>query len=78
MNNFPTGDQGEIFSDVDIFVYVLDINNQVTDEDLTLFQTFLKALSKTSPSAIVYCLIHQQGLPQENADDKVSTDKYLN
>lgn len=59
-----------IFSNVEVLIYVLDIDSGDLENDLSLFDGVLEALEQNSPEALIFVLIHKMDLIAEDEREK--------
>lgn len=73
MENYFVSQRENIFRNVEVLIYVFDVESQDEElkKDLRYYQTCLSAIYENSPSAKVFCLIHKMDLLQEDQRDKV-------
>lgn len=64
-------EQNIVFGNVDILIYVTDVNNKDKETDLKYYQSCVEAIYKHSSSAKVYCLLHKIDLLQDDQKDQV-------
>lgn len=73
MENYFISQRENIFRNVEVLIYVFDVESRDEElkKDLRYYQTCLSAIYENSPSAKVFCLIHKMDLLQEDQRDKV-------
>lgn len=71
MQNYFTSQRDQIFRNVEVLIYVFDVESRDIETDLHYYQTCLEALLQNSPEAKVFCLIHKLDLVQEDQRDIV-------
>ena len=54
-----------IFKDVEVLIYVFDIDSGDLENDIILFDGILDALEDNSPGAVIFILIHKMDLIAE-------------
>lgn len=64
-----------IFSNVEVLIYVFDIDSGDLDNDLTHFDGVLEALEQNSPDTLIFVLIHKMDLIAEEERDKTFMDR---
>jgi len=74
MENYFASQRDNIFRNVEVLIYVFDVESRELERDMHYYQTCLEAILKTSPSAKIFCLIHKMDLVQEDQRDVVITD----
>ena len=60
-----------IFRNVEVLIYVFDIESSELDNDLTLFDGVIEAMEQNSPDAAIFVLIHKMDLVAEDERDKL-------
>lgn len=72
VENYFESQKEQIFRNVEVLIYVFDIESREQKKDLEIFQSCLDALeqSNTSKHARVFCLIHKMDLINQ-PDDRV-------
>ncbi|KAJ4462428.1 putative Ras-related GTP-binding protein A [Paratrimastix pyriformis] len=70
MTSFFQRQREYIFQDVQILVYVFDIESQDIRKDVEYFQNALEALGAISPQAKVFCLLHKMDRIPADAREK--------
>ncbi len=76
MQNYFTSQRDQIFRNVEVLIYVFDVESRDIETDLHYYQTCLEALLQNSPEAKVFCLIHKLDLVQEDQRDIVSNSHF--
>ncbi len=68
-----SGDDGsQLFTDVEAVIYVLDVKSRECEKDMDDYKTCLfEQIIKYSPTAKVFCLVHQMDLIPENKREMV-------
>jgi len=72
MENYFESQRDQIFRNVEVLIYVFDIESQERRKDLDNFASCLLAIKQLSKNAHVFCLIHKMDLIQ-NEDERVTT-----
>lgn len=62
MENYFSAQRDNIFRNVEVLIYVFDVESREPDMDLRCYQTCLDAIMKLSSKAKVFCLIHKMDL----------------
>ena len=73
MENYFTSQRDNIFRNVEVLIYVFDVESRELEKDMHYYQTCLEAILQNSPDAKIFCLIHKMDLVQEDQRDAVST-----
>ena len=72
MENYFASQRENIFRNVEVLIYVFDVESRELEKDMHYYQSCLEALIQHSVDAKVFCLIHKMDLVQEEHRDKVS------
>ncbi|CAD5211925.1 unnamed protein product [Bursaphelenchus okinawaensis] len=75
MENYMRAQRDQIFKNVQVLIYVFDVESREVDKDFRNYQTCLEALLQNSSSARVFCLIHKMDLIQEGSREEVFKEK---
>lgn len=78
MENYFASQRDNIFRNVEVLIYVFDIESRELDMDLPYYQSCLEAILQYSPDAKVFCLIHKMDLVQEDKRETVCSKSYKN
>lgn len=65
MENYFLSQREHIFRNVEVLIYVFDIESREFDKDLVYYKNCLDAISQNSKSAKIFCLIHKMDLVAE-------------
>ncbi|CAB3404192.1 unnamed protein product [Caenorhabditis bovis] len=71
MENFLVSQKDQIFKNVQVLIYVFDVDSREFEKDLRYYQSCLEALLQNSPKAQVFCLIHKMDLIEEEKRDEI-------
>jgi hypothetical protein len=71
MENYFTSQRDNIFRNVEVLIYVFDVESRELEKDMHYYQTCLEAILQNSPSAKIFCLVHKMDLVQEDQRDAV-------
>lgn len=77
MENYFASQRDNIFRNVEVLIYVFDVESRELDKDMHYYQSCLEAILQNSPDAKVFCLIHKMDLVQEDQRDAVSLGNHL-
>lgn len=66
MENYFTSQRDNIFRNVEVLIYVFDVESRELERDSHYYQSCLEAILQNSPDAKVFCLIHKMDLVQED------------
>ncbi|OWA53666.1 Ras-related GTP-binding protein A [Hypsibius exemplaris] len=75
MENYFASQRDNIFRNVEVLIYVFDVESRELEKDMHYYQSCLEAILQNSPEAKVFCLIHKMDLVQEDQRDKVYKDR---
>lgn len=75
MENYFTSQRDNIFRNVEVLIYVFDVESRELEKDMHYYQSCLEAILQNSPDAKVFCLVHKMDLVQEDQRDLVR--KYI-
>jgi Ras-related GTP-binding protein A/B len=62
MDSYLNAQRENVFSDVEVLIYVFDIESRAVEQDLETYSQVIKALKEFSPNASVFCLVHKMDL----------------
>jgi len=68
MENYFESQKDQIFRNVEVLIYVFDIESQDRDKDLTNFKSCLGALRDNSKTAKVFVLVHKMDLIRDTTE----------
>jgi len=68
MENYFESQRDQIFRNVEVLIYVFDIDSNEKEKDLEYFQSCLQAIQQNSKSAHIFCLIHKMDLIAKEED----------
>ncbi|XP_072034319.1 ras-related GTP-binding protein A [Amphiura filiformis] len=66
MENYFATQRDNIFRNVEVLIYVFDVESRELDKDMHYYQSCLEAILQNSPEAKIFCLIHKMDLVQED------------
>ena len=72
MENYFASQRDNIFRNVEVLIYVFDVESRELEKDIHYYQSCLEAILQNSPDAKVFCLIHKMDLVQDDQRDIVS------
>ncbi|KAK6032181.1 Gtr1/RagA G protein region [Ostertagia ostertagi] len=75
MNNYLSSQKDQIFKNVQVLIYVFDVESREFEKDLGYYQSCLEALLHNSPNAQVFCLIHKMDLIEVDHRDQTFEDR---
>lgn len=75
MENYFASQRDNIFRNVEVLIYVFDVESRELEKDMHYYQSCLEAILQNSPEAKIFCLIHKMDLVQEDQRDLVLPHK---
>jgi Ras-related GTP-binding protein A/B len=72
MENYFASQRDNIFRNVEVLIYVFDVESRELDRDMHYYQSCLEAILQNSHEAKIFCLVHKMDLVQEDQRDIVS------
>lgn len=72
MENYFASQRDNIFRNVEVLIYVFDVESRELEKDIHYYQSCLEAILQNSPEAKIFCLVHKMDLVQEDQRDGVS------
>lgn len=78
MENYFASQRDNIFRNVEVLIYVFDVESREIEKDLRYYQSCLEAIIQNSPEAKVFCLIHKMDLLQDDQRDIVRIESFDN
>lgn len=77
MENYFASQRDRIFKNVEVLIYVFDVESRDWEKDLHYYQSCLEAILANSKEARIFCLIHKMDLVPEHQRDQVRCYKDL-
>lgn len=71
MDQYFQSQKENIFRNVEVLIYVFDVESREFDKDMHYYQSCLEAILNFSPDAKIFCLIHKMDLVQEDQRDSI-------
>ena len=69
MESYFTSQRDNVFKNVEVLIYVFDVESRELESDLHYYQSCLEAILQNSPKAKIFCLVHKMDLiPEEQRD----------
>lgn len=65
MQQYFASQKDNIFRNVEVLIYVFDVESRELERDVHYYQSCLEALLQNSPNAKIFCLIHKMDLVAE-------------
>merc|ERR1712183_248171 len=75
MENYFASQRDNIFRNVEVLIYVFDVESRELEKDLHYYQSCLEAILQNSPKAKVFCLIHKVDLIEEEQRDLIFDER---
>lgn len=75
MENYFASQRENIFRNVEVMIYVFDVESRELEKDMHYYQSCLDAILQNSPKAKIFCLIHKMDLVQEDRRDLVFSER---
>lgn len=75
MENYFASQRDNIFRNVEVLIYVFDVESRELEKDIHYYQSCLEAILQNSPDAKVFCLIHKMDLVQDDQRDMIFEDR---
>lgn len=72
METYFTSQRDNVFRNVEVLIYVFDIESREVEKDMHYYQSCLEAILQNSPEAKVFCLIHKMDLIPEDQRNMVN------
>lgn len=75
MENYFASQRDNIFRNVEVLIYVFDVESRELDKDMHYYQSCLEAILQNSPEAKIFCLVHKMDLVQEDQRDYIFRER---
>ncbi|KAI0210037.1 Ras-related GTP-binding protein A [Lamellibrachia satsuma] len=75
MENYFASQRDNIFRNVEVLIYVFDVESRELEKDMHYYQSCLEAILQNSPDAQVFCLIHKMDLVQEDQRELIFKER---
>ncbi|XP_004873601.1 ras-related GTP-binding protein B isoform X1 [Heterocephalus glaber] len=75
MENYFTSQRDNIFQNVEVLIYVFDVESRELEKDMHYYQSCLEAILQNSPDAKIFCLVHKMDLVQEDQRDLIFKER---
>ncbi|XP_063102045.1 ras-related GTP-binding protein B isoform X1 [Cavia porcellus] len=75
MENYFTSQRDNIFQNVEVLIYVFDVESRELEKDMHYYQSCLEAILQNSPDARIFCLVHKMDLVQEDQRDLIFRER---
>lgn len=77
MENYFASQRDNIFRNVEVLIYVFDVESREIEKDMHYYQSCLEAILQHSPKAKIFCLVHKMDLVHEEQRDQVMNSFFL-
>ena len=71
IESFLTTLRDSVFKNVEVLIYIFDIESEEVHRDIHYYQCCVEALIQNSPDAKIFCLIHKMDLVPDDQCDMV-------
>ncbi|XP_064456634.1 ras-related GTP-binding protein A-like [Ornithodoros turicata] len=71
MENYFASQKDTIFRNVEVLIYVFDVESRELEKDLHYYQSCLEAILQNSAGAKIFCLVHKMDLVPEEERDRI-------
>lgn len=78
MENYFQSQRDNIFRNVEVLIYVFDVENQDLENDMRYYRSCIEAIVQHSPKAKVFCLVHKMDLVIEEHRDGIIAERESN
>jgi len=75
MENYFASQRDHIFRNVEVLIYVFDVESRELEKDMHYYQSCLEAILQNSKDAKIFCLIHKMDLVQEDQRDMIFAER---
>lgn len=75
MKQYFAQQRDSIFRNVEVLIYVFDVESQEMERDVHYYQSCLEALLQNSPEAKIFCLVHKMDLVAEEHRENVFKER---
>ena len=75
MKQYFAQQRDNIFRNVEVLIYVFDVESQEMERDVHYYQSCLEALLQNSPDAKIFCLVHKMDLVAEEHRENVFKER---
>jgi len=71
MESYIASQRESIFRNVEVLIYVFDVESRELERDFHYYQSCLEAILQNSADAKIFCLIHKMDLIHQDEADRV-------
>lgn len=75
MENYFASQRDNIFRNVEVLIYVFDVESRELDKDYHYYQSCLEAILQNSPEAKIFCLVHKMDLVADDQRDLIFKER---
>uniref|UniRef100_A0A182J4M6 GTP-binding protein n=1 Tax=Anopheles atroparvus TaxID=41427 RepID=A0A182J4M6_ANOAO len=75
MEQYFASQKDNIFRNVEVLIYVFDVESRELEKDMHYYQSCLEALLMNSPNAKIFCLVHKMDLVAEEQRDIIFKER---
>jgi len=75
MENYFASQRDNIFRNVEVLIYVFDVESREIEKDMHYYQSCLEAILQHSPKAKIFCLVHKMDLVHEEQRDQIFRER---
>uniref|UniRef100_A0A2M3ZJ39 Putative gtp-binding protein n=1 Tax=Anopheles braziliensis TaxID=58242 RepID=A0A2M3ZJ39_9DIPT len=75
MEQYFASQKDNIFRNVEVLIYVFDVESRELEKDMHYYQSCLEALLLNSPNAKIFCLVHKMDLVAEEQRDVIFKER---
>lgn len=75
MENYFASQRDNIFRNVEVLIYVFDVESRELEKDMHYYQSCLEAILQNSPEAKVFCLVHKMDLVQDDQREMIIRER---
>ncbi|KAJ8920731.1 hypothetical protein NQ315_004870 [Exocentrus adspersus] len=75
MENYFASQRDNIFKNVEVLIYVFDVESRELERDMHYYQSCLEAILQNSPEAKIFCLIHKMDLVAEDQREVIFKER---
>jgi len=75
MKDYFSSQRDHIFRNVEVLIYVFDIESHNLRDDMSDYHNCLEAIQQNSPNAKIFCLLHKMDLIPEEQREKTFIDR---
>jgi len=72
MESYIASQRESIFRNVEVLIYVFDVESRELERDFHYYQSCLEAILQNSADAKIFCLIHKMDLIHQDEADRVT------